>query len=173
MSEFLKNLKSAEAFIFDVDGVLTDGSVLVTEDGHMLRNMSIKDGFAIQLAIKLNMRIAIITGGSSKGVVKRLQGLGVKDVFSGVSDKIEVLDNYLAEHGIKPENCLYMGNDIPDLAIMKRVGLSTCPANAAADVIQACHYVSPIEGGKGCVRDVLEKAMRVQDLWNPEVQGSW
>lgn len=173
MSDFLKNLEQAEAFIFDVDGVLTDGSVLVTEDGSMLRNMSIKDGFAIQLAVKLGLRIAIITGGSSMGVVRRLQGLGVQDVFYGISDKINVLDQYLKDNDIDPKNCAYMGDDIPDLQIMGRVGLPCCPADSAPEVIEACDYVSPVAGGKGCVRDVLEKAMRVKGIWNPGEQGSW
>lgn len=173
MSEFLNKLKGAKAFIFDVDGVLTDGTVMVTEDGHQLRNMSIKDGFVLQLAVKLGMRVAIITGGKSIGVVKRLNGLGVTDVFYGISDKIEVMDKYLADNQISYDQCLYMGDDIPDIEILKKVGMSACPANAAPDVIEVCEYVSPVNGGKGCVRDVLEKAMRVQDLWNPAEQGSW
>jgi 3-deoxy-D-manno-octulosonate 8-phosphate phosphatase (KDO 8-P phosphatase) len=173
MADFLEKLSKAEAFIFDVDGVLTDGTVIVTEEGHMLRNMSIKDGFVLQLAVKLGIKIAIITGGNSKGVIKRLQGLGIQDVFAGVADKIHVLDQYLADNSINPEYCVYMGDDIPDLQIMNRVGLSTCPSNAATEVLEACAYVSPYEGGKGCVRDVIEKSLRLKGLWNPSEQGSW
>lgn len=173
MSDFLKQLAKAEAFIFDVDGVLTDGTVIVTEDGHMLRNMSIKDGFVLQLAVKLGLKIAIITGGKSQGVIKRLQGLGIEDVFAGVSDKIEVLDKYLSDNQINPKYCVYMGDDIPDLQILSRVGLSTCPANAVPEVLEASAYVSPFEGGKGCVRDVIEKSLKLKGLWNPSQQGSW
>jgi 3-deoxy-D-manno-octulosonate 8-phosphate phosphatase (KDO 8-P phosphatase) len=173
MSQFLEKLSKAEAFIFDVDGVLTDGTVLVTEEGDMLRTMSIKDGFVLQLAVKLGLRIAIITGGKSEGVIKRLKGLGIQDIFTGVSDKIETLGTYLSSNNINPEYCLYMGDDIPDLMIMDKVGLSCCPSNAAVEVIESCAYVSPQPGGNGCVRDVIEKALRLKGLWKPEEQGSW
>jgi 3-deoxy-D-manno-octulosonate 8-phosphate phosphatase (KDO 8-P phosphatase) len=173
MSQFLQKLEKAEAFIFDVDGVLTDGTVLVTEDGKMLRNMSIKDGFILQLAVKLGLKIAIITGGKSEGVIKRLTALGIEDVFAGISDKIEVLETYLSNNNINPDYCVYMGDDIPDLTILNMVGLSCCPANAVTEVLDACQYVSPFDGGKGCVRDVIEKSLRLKGLWNPENQGSW
>lgn len=152
--------------MLDVDGVLTDGSVLATDTGEQLRVFNIKDGYALQLAVKKGYRIVIITGGKSPGVVKRLQGLGITDIFTGVANKMECFEQYVNEHQLNREHILYMGDDIPDRAIMKQVGVACCPKDAASDIQQISLYVSYRKGGKGCVRDVLEQVMKIQGKWN-------
>jgi 3-deoxy-D-manno-octulosonate 8-phosphate phosphatase (KDO 8-P phosphatase) len=152
-------------FLFDVDGVLTESDVLVMEDGSLLRRMNIRDGFALKKAIQAGYRVVIITGGRSAGVVKRLHGLGIRDVFAGVEDKLQVFRDYIAEHDLDTEGILYMGDDLPDYEVMRRVGLPCCPADAAPEIRELSQYISPINGGQGCVREVIEKVMRIQDQW--------
>lgn len=166
MSTFLTRLETVEAVFLDVDGVLTDGSILVTEEGHQLRKMNIKDGYALQWAVKQGVHICIISGGKSNGVVTRLNGLGITDVFTGVADKLACFYAYVQEKQIKPENCLYVGDDIPDLPVMRACGLKASPADAANDVLPLVDYVSRFAGGKGCVRDILEKLLKVKNLWH-------
>ena len=151
--------------MFDVDGVLTDGSVLATDTGEQLRVFNIKDGYALQLAVKKGYRVVIITGGKSPGVVKRLQGLGITDIYTAVADKLKQYDEYVKQHGLQADDILYMGDDIPDYAIMRKSGLPCCPADATSEIQQISLYVSHLTGGKGCVRDVIEKLMRVQGKW--------
>ncbi|MGD1845035.1 MAG: KdsC family phosphatase [Salibacteraceae bacterium] len=169
---YLSRLARISTFIFDVDGVLTDGSVTLLPTGDQVRNMNVKDGYALQLAIKLGYRIAIISGGKSEAVRQRLNGLGVQDVHLGASDKLEVFDEYLLTWDLKADNILYMGDDLPDYQVLSRVGLAACPLDAAEEIKSICHYISPAEGGTGCVRDVIEKALRVQGKWfDPSVHG--
>lgn len=167
MENILAKFNNITTFVFDVDGVLTDGSVVITEEGHLLRNMNIKDGFALQYAIKAGYRILIITGGKSEGVVKRLQGLGITDIYKNISNKTEIFESYLKENNINRENCLYMGDDIPDLEIMRTVGISACPKDATTDIREIADYISDYYGGKGCVRDVIEKTLKIQKTWMP------
>jgi 3-deoxy-D-manno-octulosonate 8-phosphate phosphatase (KDO 8-P phosphatase) len=129
-NEFLNKLHHVNTFMLDVDGVLTDGSVLATDTGEQLRVFNIKDGYALQLAVKKGYRIVIITGGKSPGVIKRLQGLGITDIYSGVANKLEQFNSYIKEHQLNTEHILYMGDDIPDRAIMKQVGVPCCPKDA-------------------------------------------
>lgn len=161
----LEKFKDVTTFIFDVDGVLTDNSLLITESGELLRSMNARDGFAMKLAIESDYNIAIITGGKSEGVIKRLNGLGIVDIYKGINDKVEAFNDYIEQNGINPENILYMGDDIPDFDVMRRVGLPTCPADAVTEILQVAQYVSPKVGGKGCVRDVIEKVMRLHNKW--------
>jgi 3-deoxy-D-manno-octulosonate 8-phosphate phosphatase (KDO 8-P phosphatase) len=154
-----------EVFVFDVDGVMTDGSLQLLDSGELSRSMNIRDGYALQLAVKKGYRVAVITGGKSALVEKRLQGLGVTDVFSGVTDKRKTLSAYLEKQGLGREKVLYMGDDMPDLMVMREVGMAVCPADAVEEIRAICHYISPYRGGKGCVRDVLEKAMKLQGRW--------
>ncbi|MCO4294166.1 HAD-IIIA family hydrolase [Solitalea sp. MAHUQ-68] len=168
---FLPKLKDITTFIFDVDGVLTDGSVLVTEDGHHLRSFNIKDGYALQLAIKKGYNVVIISGATSEGVRKRLEGLGIKDIFLGTGKKIEVFDKLLLDKGISTEQVLYVGDDIPDYVVMQQVAIAACPNDAASEIQQISNYISPLNGGKGCVRDVIEKVMKVQGKWMDDQQG--
>lgn len=163
---FLDKLQFINTFIFDVDGVLTDGSVHVTEAGEQLRQFNIKDGYAIKLAIKQGFRVAILSGAISKSIEFRLKGLGVKDVFLGVDHKAETYSQYLQTNKLSAEQILYMGDDIPDFPVMKLVGFSVCPADAVEEIKAISHYISPKNGGKACVRDIIEKVLRVQGKWH-------
>ncbi|MBK1439022.1 HAD-IIIA family hydrolase [Parapedobacter sp. ISTM3] len=157
--------KQVKAFVFDVDGVLSDGNVLVTEHGEQLRSFNIKDGYAMQLAVKKKYPIAVITGGKSLGVKKRLAGLGITDVFLGVDDKSAVFHDWLSSLGLSPADVLYMGDDIPDLANMRIAGLPACPADAVEEIKAVAAYISFRNGGTGAVRDVMEKVMKLQGTW--------
>ena len=159
-------LADITTFIFDVDGVLTDGTITVTTDGEMLRTMNIKDGFALKTAIDAGFNLCIISGGSNEGVRKRLAGLGIKDIFLGAHNKIEQLDSYLEQHNISKSQVLYMGDDIPDYPVMKLVGLPCCPQDAVPEIKAISKYISHKNGGKGAVRDVIEQVLKVQDKWN-------
>lgn len=161
-------LKKINTFIFDVDGVLTDGSVLVTESGEQLRQFNTKDGYALQLAVKKGYRIVIISGGKSLGVDKRLKGLGVSDVFLGVSHKIPVFQKYIAEQGIMPDTIVYVGDDVPDAEIMELVGLAVCPSDAVDEIKEMSHYISSKVGGRGVARDIIEKVLKIQGKWFDE-----
>lgn len=158
--------RRVKAFVFDVDGVLSDGNVLVTEQGDQLRTFHVKDGYAIQLAVKKGYAVSVITGGTSLGVKKRMEGLGVKDIFLGVNHKKTVLYDWLAANGLTPEDILYMGDDIPDLENMKIAGFPACPADAVEEVKAVAAYISFCNGGAGAVRDVIEKVMKIQGTWD-------
>ncbi len=153
-------------FIFDVDGVLTDGTINVTTNGEMLRTMSIKDGFALKTAVDAGFNICIISGGSNEGVRKRLEVLGIKDIFLGAHNKIDQLNEYTSKNNIDKTNVLYMGDDIPDFPVMELVGLPCCPQDAVPEIKAISKYVSHKNGGKGAVRDVIEQVLKVQNKWN-------
>src|SRR5690554_7167478 len=160
-----KKFKDVQAFVIDVDGVLTNEQFLVTETGQQLRQFDIKDGYTVKLAADLGYPMAVITGGNCPGVLKRLNDLGIQEVFTGVHEKEQVLVDWLHEKQIDPAYVLYMGDDIPDLPCLKHVGLPTCPNNASEEVKQVCRYISPRAGGQGAVRDVIEKVLKLQDKW--------
>jgi len=151
--------------IFDVDGVLSDGTIIAYADGEQPRSFLVKDGYAVEKAVQKGFHVAIISGGFQEGVRKRLEFLGVKHIFLGVKDKIAVYNNFLAENNIESSQVLYMGDDLPDYDVMKLVGIATCPADATQEIIDISQYVSPKDGGKGAVRDVIEKVMRSQNKW--------
>jgi 3-deoxy-D-manno-octulosonate 8-phosphate phosphatase (KDO 8-P phosphatase) len=161
----LERFHHIEAFLFDVDGVLTNGEIIIMEDGGMVRTMNVRDGFAMQRAIQEGFRVGIITGGSSQGVVDRLRKLGIEDIYSGVQIKIDAYEDFVGKYGLDEENILYMGDDLPDYEVMRRVGLPACPRDAAPVIANLSHYVSPLDGGAGCVRDVVEKTLRIQEKW--------
>ena len=152
-------------FVLDVDGVLTDGSLLATEDGQLLRKMNIKDGYAIQLAIKKGYKVWILSGAKSEGVRLRLQKLGVKDVHIGIETKKELLMDIALASETAYDSVLYMGDDIPDYAAMQLCGLPCCPADAVAEIKGIAKYISPYKGGEGCVRDVIEKVLKLNGDW--------
>ncbi|WP_372473151.1 KdsC family phosphatase [Capnocytophaga sp. ARDL2] len=158
-------LNNISTFIFDVDGVLTDGSILVTEEGQLLRSMNIKDGFAIKTAIDKGYTVVIISGGTNEGVRVRLNKLGVQEVHLGVKDKIKVLNEIAEKYKISFDEMLYMGDDIPDIEPMNECALPSCPQDAVAEVKAVAQYISHKEGGKGAVRDVIEQVMKVQGKW--------
>jgi len=162
---FKEKFSTVTTFVFDVDGVLTDGKLLVMPDGEFLRSMNIKDGYAMQLAIKKGYKIAVISGGHSKGVPVRLEKLGITEVNMGVKDKIEVLNTFIQKHKIDIGKILCMGDDVPDIPMMKMCGISACPADAVHDVMVTAQYISDKNGGDGCVRDVIEQVMKAQGTW--------
>jgi 3-deoxy-D-manno-octulosonate 8-phosphate phosphatase (KDO 8-P phosphatase) len=162
---FLEKLKHIKAILLDVDGVLTNGNLLLTESGEQLRQFYIKDGYALQLAVKRGIKIAALSGARSKGVEHRLKGLGIQDVFLGLDSKIEVYQNYLAQNNLSSKEILFVGDDMPDLQVMKLVGLAVCPADAVEEIKAISHYISPKNGGEGCVRDIVEKVLKIQNLW--------
>ena len=159
-------LKDITTFILDVDGVLTDGTITITMSGDMLRSMHTKDGFAIKTAIDAGFNMCVISGGTSESVRIRLEGLGMTDIFLGAHNKIEHFNTYFNSYGIKKENVLYMGDDIPDYPVMKLVGLPCCPQDAVPEIKAISKYVSHKKGGKGAVRDVIEQVLKVQGKWN-------
>jgi len=163
---YLEKFRNIHTFIFDVDGVLTNSELIVLENGRLLRKMSVRDGYAIKRAIQAGYRVCIITGGKSSGVVARLEALGVVDIYKGVDDKLEALDEYIDIYDIDLGGVLYMGDDIPDYEVMRRVGLPACPADAAIEIVQISQYQSPIKGGGGCARDVIEKVLKLQGKWS-------
>jgi len=166
-------LKHITTFIFDYDGVFTDGKVLITENGDQLRTANVKDGYALQLARKKGYRIAIISGGTSDSVVKRMNALGIADVFIRVNHKIDVYNDYLSQNNLSKEEVLFMGDDIPDLHIMHEAGVSVCPLDAAEEIKSVAHYISHFKGGEGCVRDILEQVMKVQGKWLNNDAFTW
>lgn len=166
-------LNQITTFIFDVDGVLTDGTVTVTSSGEMLRRMSIKDGYALKTAVMKGYNVCIISGGTNEGVRKRLQGLNITDIYLGAHHKVEQLDEYLTKKNIKLENVLYMGDDIPDVPVLKQVGLSCCPHDAAYEVLEICDYISHVNGGKGAARDVISQVMKVQGTWDKNFDAKY
>jgi 3-deoxy-D-manno-octulosonate 8-phosphate phosphatase (KDO 8-P phosphatase) len=161
--EYLEHITT---FIFDVDGVLTDGTITVTTSGEMLRTMNIKDGYALKASVDRGFHVCVISGGTNEGVRKRLEGLGLRDIYLGAHNKIEQLNDYLTKHQIDIKNVLYMGDDIPDFPVMKMVGLPCCPQDAVPEIKAISKYVSHKNGGKGAVRDVIEQVMKVQGKWN-------
>lgn len=168
--KYPENLSKITTFIFDIDGVLTDGSVILEPTGDQTRTMNVKDGFALQIAVKKGFKVAIISGGKNEIVRKRFSGLGIHDVYMGAGHKWDSFDELKATYNLQNEEILYMGDDIPDYEIMAAIGLPTCPNDAATEIKQISQYISPLSGGKGAVRDVIEKVMRSQGKWfNPEV----
>ncbi|MGB3608536.1 KdsC family phosphatase [Psychroserpens sp.] len=159
-------LEQITTFIFDVDGVLTDGTVTIMSNGDMLRRMNIKDGYALKTAVDAGFKMCIISGGSNLGVQKRLEGLGIKDIYLGAHKKVNQFHEYLTKNNIDAKNVLYMGDDIPDIPVMKLVGLACCPQDAAIEVKGTSHYISHKGGGQGAVRDIIEQVMKVQDKWD-------
>ncbi len=164
-------LNDITTFIFDIDGVLTDSSVHVSQNGEMLRIMNIRDGFAMKAAVESGYKVCIISGGSNEGVRIRLQNLGIKDIYLGSSDKVKTLKEYTEIYTINPEHVLYMGDDIPDFHVMKLVGLPTCPQDAVSEIKAISKYISHKNGGKGAVREVIEQVMKVQGKWNTYFDG--
>lgn len=160
-------------FIFDVDGVLTDGTVTIFPDGELVRTMNIKDGYALKTAVDMGYNVCIISGGTNRAVKSRLQGLGITDIYLGAHHKKDQLDEYLDIYNIDPKNVLYMGDDIPDIPVMKLCGLATCPLDAAAEVQHMSDYISQKKGGKGCARDVIEQVLKVQDKWHNHFDANY
>ncbi|MGO3237557.1 MAG: KdsC family phosphatase [Psychroflexus halocasei] len=159
-------LNDITTFVFDVDGVLTNGQLNVTLEGDLLRTMNVKDGFALKKAIHEGYEVLIISGGTNEGTRTRLKDLGITNIHLGINDKVECLEEFLDVYDIKPENVAYMGDDIPDIYPMKKVALPTCPQDAVNEVKAASIYVSHKNGGQACVRDLIEQVMKAQNKWH-------
>ena len=161
----LEQFRKITTIVLDVDGVLTDGSLLLMEDGQMVRRMNIKDGYALQLAVKKGYRVVIISGGQSEAVRERLQKLGIQEVYLKVENKAALLEEYRIRHQLEWNEILFMGDDIPDFSVMQLAGLPSAPADAASEILQIAAYISHQKGGQGCVRDIIEKIMKLRGDW--------
>ncbi len=176
MSNFKESLNNVKAFVFDIDGVFTDNKLYCMADGEQVRAMNARDGFAIRYAQKRGYNIGIISAGKNNvGAVKRLQFLDIQDIFMGSFSKVESMHKFSQKYNISLDNILYMGDDLPDYPVLKIVGMPTCPADAAVEVKTVSKYISAYDGGKGCVRDVIEQVLRAQGNWvdltvdNPDI----
>ncbi|MBR6250802.1 MAG: HAD-IIIA family hydrolase [Bacteroidales bacterium] len=168
MKNFKELLTDIRAFAFDVDGVLSDTVVPMFPNGEPMRTANIKDGYAIQLAVKLGYHIAIITGGSTEAVKVRFSTLGVQDIYMRQATKIGAYEEWKQKHNLSDNQILYMGDDMPDVPVLKRVGIAACPADACIDVREICQYISPYNGGHCCARDVIEQTLRAQGKWGTD-----
>lgn len=166
-NKFDKKLHEIKTFIFDMDGVLTDGKVLIGPDDKMLRQMNIKDGYAIKCASMNGYGVIIITGSTSIECKERFLSLGVKEVHLDTLNKLQKFNEIVRVQNLVPEKILYMGDDVADIQMINAVGLGCCPKDASLDVQEIADYISPLEGGKGCVRHIIEMVMRVQNTWKP------
>lgn len=161
----LDRLRAVRGFVFDVDGVLTDNGVLVTEAGELLRVMHVRDGQAIKWALAAGLPVGVITGGRSEGVIKRLAALGIEQIYAGAHEKWPPFARFLERYNLISSEICYMGDDLPDLPILRKAGLAACPSDAAPEVLAIADYVSPLRGGQGCARDVIEKVLKLQEKW--------
>lgn len=165
MSITQTDLTRINTFIFDVDGVLTDGLLYCFADGEQVRAFNIKDGFAIKHAIRQGYRVAVISGKDEPGVRKRLKQLDIEDIFLGIEEKVDTFEDYIYMQGIHPATVAYMGDDMPDFEVMERCGLRACPADAADDIKEISTFISTKKGGRGAVRELIEQIMKAQDKW--------
>lgn len=159
------DLNSIRALIFDVDGVLSKTVMSLSPEGDPIRTVNVRDGYAMQLAVKMGLTLCIITGARVQEIRKRYEGLGIKDVYISSRIKMNDFNEFVARYALKPEEILYMGDDIPDWPVMSRCGLPCCPADASPEIQAVSKYVSPYRGGEGCVRDVIEQTLKVQGKW--------
>ncbi|HKK60346.1 MAG TPA: HAD hydrolase family protein [Salinivirga sp.] len=162
---FKEQLNNIKVFVFDVDGVFTNGTLYLLPGGELARQMNIRDGFAVKHAAEQGYKIGIITGGEDEPVRWRFNKLGVKDIYLPSKNKVEDLNHFIAQHDIDPASVLYMGDDMPDYKVMKLTGIPTCPADADSEIKQISDYISDKKGGEGCVRDVIEQVLRAQGKW--------
>jgi 3-deoxy-D-manno-octulosonate 8-phosphate phosphatase (KDO 8-P phosphatase) len=173
MSNFKLLLNQVKGFVFDVDGVFTDGQVYLFAGNKFVRSVNIKDGYAVQHAVKMGYPVAIITGGNSKAVRKRFEYLGVKDIYMHSASKLKDYEDFRKKYNFADENVLFMGDDLPDYEIMEHAGIPTSPADAAFEIKEISKYISDKKGGEGCVRDVIEQVLRVQNKWLVSGSFQW
>ena len=171
MGNFKEDIAKVKAFVFDVDGVFTDGGIIPLADGDFIRKYYAKDGYAVAYALRHGYTVAIITGGRGRALEHRFRMLGVTRFYPNIANKLEVLKEVMEELSLQPEEVLFMGDDIPDLECMRYVGVPVCPADAATELLDTARYVSQFEGGKGCVRDVIEQVLRARDDWAKDLHG--
>jgi len=165
MENYKHKLNHIKAFVFDVDGVLTNGQLLITEQGDLLRSMNVKDGFALKNALQKGYKICIISGGNNPGVEKRLADLGVHKIFMNVQDKMTCLDEFVSDENLDLEHVAFMGDDLPDYHVMQKSGLAVAPQDAVPEIKKIADYVSHLNGGNACVRDIIKQVLSVQGNW--------
>lgn len=173
MTNYKKLLSGITTFVFDYDGVLTTGIVVLTEEGEPLRTANVRDGYALQLAVKKGYNVAVISGGKSPSMYHRLESLGITDIYLGVEHKVEVFEQYLAARGIQASEVVYMGDDIPDYKAMLMAAVPACPADATEEIKSISRYISHYDGGRGCVRDIIEQVMKLQHKWMNDDAFKW
>jgi 3-deoxy-D-manno-octulosonate 8-phosphate phosphatase (KDO 8-P phosphatase) len=173
MGNFKEDLKRVKAFIFDVDGVFSSSEIILHPSGELMRTMNIKDGFALQYTVKKGYIIGIITGGNSESVKVRFQNLGVKDIYLKSHVKMDDFNDFIKKHNLDPSEILYMGDDLPDYDVMKRVGFPTCPSDAVEEIRAISKYISDKPGGEGCVRDVIEQVLKLHGKWMDSDALTW
>jgi len=166
MNFFREDLRGVRAFAFDMDGVMSPNELVLHPNGDMMRSVNTRDGYAIKKALSEGFKVAVITGGNSPGITKRFKELGEVEVYLASADKVKDLKECLDKWNIRMDQVLYMGDDVPDLGVMKMVGLPTCPSDATAEILAVSRYISTYPGGHGCVRDVIEQVLRSQGFWN-------
>ncbi|MDR1847605.1 MAG: 3-deoxy-D-manno-octulosonate 8-phosphate phosphatase [Bacteroidales bacterium] len=170
---YKNKLHKIRAFVFDYDGVLSDGTIWVANENHLVRSGNVKDGYAMQYALKKGYLIAVISGGAGESIASRMKMLGIKDVFLGSHRKKDIFLKYIRDNGLAAEEVLFMGDDIPDYDVMLEAGVATCPSDAAEEIKQTADYISDRQGGSGCVRDVIEQVMRLHGKWFEEDGKAW
>ncbi len=173
MPDIKKEFSHIKAFAFDVDGVFTNGAVMLHPGGEFIRMMNIKDGYAVQHAVKMGYPIAVISGGYSKMVRKRFKYLGVKDIYMKSGHKVPAFHDFCNKYQLQTSDVLYMGDDLPDYEVMKLAGFSACPSDAAFEIREICSYISYQKGGEGCVRDIIEQVLRLHDKWMNDFSFVW
>jgi 3-deoxy-D-manno-octulosonate 8-phosphate phosphatase (KDO 8-P phosphatase) len=173
MTNFKEGLQQVKAFAFDVDGVLSSPKVYLHPNGELMRSMNTKDGYALQHAVKRGYPIAIITGGKTDSVALRFKALGITDIYLGSSYKKDDFNDFLLKYQLDPAHVLYMGDDLPDLEVMKMAGIPCCPSDAVEEIKSVAKYISPSPGGEGCVRDVIEQVLRLHGCWMDGETFSW
>ena len=173
MKNYKEKLAHITTFIFDFDGVLSDGKVLVTSSGDQLRVTDTKDGYAIQYALKQGFNICILSGGYSESMILRYKGFPKMDIFLQCENKIIKFQEYMKEKNLQKENIVYVGDDIPDYEVMQMAGLKACPADAATEILETADYISHRNGGNGCVRDIIEQTLRAQNKWLKDGAFHW
>lgn len=171
MGNFKEDIAHCEAFIFDVDGVMTDGGIVPTAEGDFIRRYDAKDGYALAYAVKIGYKVCIITGGRGRTLENRLKMLGIKRFYTDCMDKIAAMHEFFEQEGVDPATTIYMGDDIPDLECMRAVGIPVCPADASTEAIEVARYVSEFAGGHGAVRDIIEQVLRARGDWARDCQG--
>ncbi|WP_397446678.1 KdsC family phosphatase [Polaribacter sp. R77954] len=163
---YKQRLPKISTFIFDVDGVLTNGMLTIMPSGELVRHMNVKDGYAMKTALNKGFKVCIISGGTNQAVKSRLQALGIQDVYLGAHNKIQQYSEIVEKYNLSPDEILYMGDDIPDVPVMQEVGMPACPNDAVPEVQKTAKYISNLKGGEGCVRDVIEQVLKVQGKWD-------
>jgi 3-deoxy-D-manno-octulosonate 8-phosphate phosphatase (KDO 8-P phosphatase) len=172
MGNFKEDIARVKAFVFDVDGVFTDGSITPTADGDFIRTYYAQDGYAVAYAVQQGYRICIISGGRGALLARRFEMLHVEDTYFNCADKEQALAEFLAKYDLDAADVIYMGDDIPDLGVMRKVGIPVCPADACSEVVEASRYVSEFKGGRGAVRDIIEQVLRSQEKWALHTKGA-